>query len=103
MTVVVGEDIKVGPHERVYIDCGGRIDETGVPNPNVTWYHNGFELFNGSVPNVVTPKNKRSSIIVGTLFPVDDQPGNDGNYTCVVCSNASTCMDYSTTIDVCGK
>ena len=103
VTIVVGEDIKVGVDERIYIDCGPQIDATGVPDPNVTWYFNGIELLNGSVPNVIISQDKRQSVIIKTSLAIDDQPSNSGNYTCKVCSDPCTCTSFTTTADVCGK
>ena len=103
VTVVVGEDVKVGVVEQVFIDCGSVIDAAGVPNPNITWYYNGMKLTNGTVPNVVITQDERQTIILVSSLAIDDQPGNSGNYTCEICSDFSTCTTYTSTADVCGE
>ena len=86
---------------RVYIDCGPKINGTG---PNVTWYYNGLELFNGSIPNVILSQDKRQCIITNTLYDIEDQIGNSGNYTCEVCSDLNNpCMNHTSTVNVCGE
>ena len=102
VTIPVGESIKVGVVERVFIDCGPLIDATDGDS-NVTWYYNGRKLTNGTVPNVVVSQDKKQSIILVSSLAVDEHPGNSGNYTCEVCSDINTCTTHTSTADVCGE
>ena len=102
MNVVIGQDIKLGPGERVVIDCGLLIDASEVSDLNVNWYHNKLSLSNGSVPDVVISQDRSQCIITETVVPSGGQLGNGGIYTCEVCNNLNTCRSNSTTIDVCG-
>ena len=102
VSLVVGQDVKLGTAERVIIDCGPLIDTTEVAEPGINWYHNVNKLLSGSVPHVVISEDNRLCIITETILPAGGQLGNGGNYTCEVCYNMSTCRSNSSIIDVCG-
>ena len=101
VTRVAGENVKVGVDYKVYIDCGPKIDAAG---PNVTWYYNGLELLNGSIANVILSQDKRQCIIINTLYDIEDQLSNSGNFTCEVCSDLNnTCVNHSSIVNICGE
>ena len=105
LVVFVGEPVIVGEDVRVIIDCSPLIDEAidnGIPNPTVTWFKDGAELSNGSVPNVKISADKRFYIITNTLLTAGGQHGNAGQYTCKVCNN-TICMNKTSRLFVCGK
>ena len=105
LVVFVGEPIVVGEDVRVTIDCSSLIDEAtdnGIPNPTVTWFKDGAEISNVSVPNVEISADKRFCIITDTLLAVGGQLGNAGQYTCEVC-DSTICMNKTSHLFVCGK
>ena len=102
----IGETIVVGENVHATIDCGPLIDNTtaqGFSNPMVKWYKNGVQLANASAANVLLSEDKRLCIISNTLIAVGGQVGTDGNYTCEVCDNSSTCVSEYTLFYVCGE
>ena len=104
----VGEPVTVREDVRVTIDCRKAIQEardSGITNPNVTWYKDGVTLSNGSALNVVISEDKTLCIITDTLLAVGGQVGNDGNYTCEVCppGSVNNCTIVTDCVAVCGK
>ena len=102
---VGGPPITVNERQRVTINCSILIDRAinnGFPNPDVRWYKDGTRISNGTEVNVIISKDERLCIITDTLVAVGGQVGNDGNYTCEVCSN-NTCIYEPVIIHVCGK
>ena len=105
-TVPVGQSVTVKESKHVIIDCGSPIDDTvagGVTTPDVAWYKDGLKITNGSVNNVVISENERQCIITEASPAVGSKPGNNGNYTCEVCSDPSTCTTRTTSVHVCGE
>ena len=89
VAVFVGEPVLVSTKVRVTIDCSPLIDRAianGISNPTVRWFRDGFELSNGSATNVEISANRRLLIITETAVSVGGRLGNDGNYTCDVCT-----------------
>ena len=105
LVVFVGEPVRVGEDVRVTIDCSRLIDEAidnGITNATVTWFKDGAELSNGSIPNVKISADKRFCIITDTSLAVGSQIGNAGQYTCEVC-DGTICMNRTSHLFVCGK
>ena len=101
-----GQDVVLVNKEHVIIDCGSLINSTvdnGGGTPDVVWYKDGVKIANGSVTNVVISENKRECVITEASFPVGSKPGNNGNYTCEVCCDPSTCSNKTTSVHICGK
>ena len=90
MVVFVGEPIIVNTEVQVTINCSPLIDEAianGIPNPTVRWIKDGLELSNGSATNVEISADRRLVLISATAVSVGGQLGNDGSYTCDVCTD----------------
>ena len=108
VVVLAGEPVIVGDDVRVVIDCGQLIDRaimSGIPNPTVNWLKDETLLDrNGSVPNVIISGDRRRLIITDTLLAVGGQLGNEGYYTCDVCTDFtdSNC-NITTPVCVCGE
>ena len=103
-----GEPVTVRDDERVTIDCSEVIDRaimSGIPNPAVNWLKDGIVLdMNGSTPNVVISGDRRRLIITDTLLVVGGQLGNEGNYTCDVCTDfMDPNCNITTPVCVCGE
>ena len=106
--VFVGEPVAVTEDARVTINCSLLIDQaiaSGIPNSTISWFKDGDPLANGSAPNVEISEDGRLCIINDTLLAVGDQLGNDGDYTCQVCADATdaNCINRTTSIAVCGE
>ena len=105
MVVFVGAPIVVGDDVQVTIDCSRLIDEAinnGIPNPTVTWFKDGAEISNGSVPNVKISADKRFCIITSTAVAIGGQLGSASQYTCEVFNN-TIFMNKTSRLFVCGK
>ena len=91
LAVFVGEPILASTELRVTIDCSPLIDQAiinaSIPDPVVRWFRDGVELSNGSATNVEISADRRILIISATAVSVGGQLGNDGSYTCDVCTN----------------
>ena len=102
----VGHHVVLVKKEHVIIDCGSLINSTvgnGGGISDVVWYKDGVKITNGSIANVVVSESERECIITEALLAVGSKPGNNGNYTCEVCCNPSTCSNKTTSVHVCGK
>ena len=99
LVVFIGEPVSVSTEVRVTIDCSLLIDlaiANGVQNPTVRWIKDGLELSNGSATNIEISADRRILIITETAVSVGGQLGNDGSYTCDVCTDF---MDPNCRID----
>ena len=95
----VGQPVTLEDYQHVIINCESLIDDTiadGVATPDVAWYKDGLKITNGSVINVAISENKRQCIITEASLAVGNKSGNNGNYTCKVCSDPSTCTNRTT-------
>ena len=105
--MLVGEPVTVSNDIRVVIDCGQLINRaimSGIPNPTVNWLKDGNTLMNGSAPFVVVSSDRRHLIITDTLLAIDGHLGNEGNYTCDVCTDfMDPNCNITTPVCVCGE
>ena len=105
--MLAGENVTVGDDQRVIIDCSEVIDQaimSGIPNPTVNWFRDGNMLSNGSVANVIISGDRRRLIITDTLLAVGGQIGNDGDYTCDVCTDfMDPNCSITTPVCICGE
>ena len=107
--VTIGENVFVQENVEVTMDCIELIDDLkreGEVNPIITWSKNGLPLTNMSQTNVIITYENRYCIITATQLTVGGEIGNDGDYTCKVCSNNSDqigCKQNTSSVVVCGK
>ena len=108
MAVFVGEPVLVSTEVRVTIDCSpliDRVSNNSVPNPTVRWFFDGRKLLaNGSATNVEISADRRHLIITETAVSVGGLLGNNGNYTCDVCTDfmSPNCRN-TTELSICSE
>ena len=109
LLVAIGENVVVRENVEVTMDCIELIDDLkgkGEVNPIITWSKNGLTLANLSQTNVIITHEKRYCTITATQLTVGGELGNDGDYTCKVCSESSDkigCEQNTSSVIVCGK
>ena len=96
----IGQSVSLNENKHVIIDCGPLINDTIT---DVVWYKDGLKITNGSVTDVVISENERECIITEASIAAGAKPGNNGDYTCEVCSDSSTCTNSTTSVYVCGE
>ena len=103
-----GEDATVKLGVQITVDCKQLIDDLkdkGELNPTIIWTKDGLILANGTVPNVFISEDMRLVIVTRVAFATGGEVGNDGNYTCNVCSSNDTddCERETSCLKVCGE
>jgi len=104
IVVFSGDSLRVREDVRVTINCSNLIDQAinaGFPNPTVTWIKDGLPVTNATPSNVVISADNRFCII-DTLMARGGQLGNDGNYSCEVCTGVN-CTIKETCLALCGE
>ena len=96
----IGQSVTLEKNKHLIIDCGSLINDTVT---DVAWYKDGLRITNGSAINVIISENERQCIITEASLAIGSESGNNGNYTCEVCSDPSTCITRTTPVHVCGE
>jgi len=105
IVVSSGDPVRVREDVRVTINCSNLIDQAinaGFLNPTISWTKDGVPLTNGSQPSVVISADNRLCIITNTLMGVGGQLGNDGSYSCEVCTGVN-CTINESCLAICGE